>query len=378
MKSIIEIIQDQIDAASPILKKIAYLTPIPTRNLTGNIIKPSYDKRTISLLEKDVDAWQSSTKAALAACFVGNNEHKNSFDRTIIQNRCFFDAKEELEKEVKEGQRVLSSIIQELSLRGIIHEEDDQIKLLINKRPLVFISHRKTQYSFVKAFVELLENCGFTGDNLFCSSVPGFNIGLDQDVVETLRNKFVDYDIYVIYVLSTDYFESPYCLNEMGAAWVLQVQNSIIITHDMDESKIDGVVNKTKTRVSFKDTDLQLASRMIELRDKLLRFVNLPKVNDVNWVRYYDKFINEINQTNTLNKPLHASKTIEAQSLSRKDTSQILENAIYRLKEFTIADLQIETGMNKYYISSVLKRYINEGLIETTGNRVHMRYKLKV
>lgn len=81
----------------------------------------------------------------------------------------------------------------------------------------------------------------------------------------------------------------------MGAAWVLQVENSIIVTHDMNETVIDVVVNKTKTSVSFKDSDLQLKNRMAELRDKLLSFAILPKIEEVNWNRYYDRFISDVN-----------------------------------------------------------------------------------
>ena len=55
------------------------------------------------------------------------------------------------------------------------------------KKPLVFISHRGSQVGFVMALVSLFHNCGFTKENLFCSSVPGFNIDLDEDIIETLR-----------------------------------------------------------------------------------------------------------------------------------------------------------------------------------------------
>lgn len=180
-------------------------------------------------------------------------------------------------------------------LLNTIPPKTDSIR---KKKPLVFISHKSSQIQFVTALVTLLEKCGFTKENLFCSSVVGFQIGLDEDIVETLKAKFVDYDLYVVFVLSTDFFESAFCLNEMGAAWALQVQNSIIITRDMDESKIDGVVSKTKTRVSFKENNIQLKTRMIELRDKLLYFAGLTKVSDVNWVRYYDDFIRNVYQAN--------------------------------------------------------------------------------
>lgn len=202
----------------------------------------------------------------------------------------YYDAKAELEKEIKKGRNVLSAIIVEESLKMRPMTSLDAKP----KKPLVFISHRGTQTNFVSALVDLLEKCEFSKDNLFCSSVPGFNIALDDDTIDTLRSKFVDYRIYVIYVLTTDFFDSPYCLNEMGAAWVLQADYSIIVTKDMDESKIDGVLSKTRTRISFKDQREQLDARMIELRDKLLSFAELPKVDDVDWSRYYNIFLNHV------------------------------------------------------------------------------------
>ena len=242
------------------------------------------------------------------------------------------------------------------------------------KRPLVLISHRGT------AFVELLEKCGFKSDNLFCSSVPGFNIGLDEDIIETLRKKFVDYDLYVVYVFSTDFFESAYCLNEMGAAWVLQVEYSIIVTRDMDETVIDGVVNKTKTRVSFKDSDLQLKNRMVELRDKLLTFAGIPDVEEVNWNRYYDKFISDVNRiigNGAKNKTVASSNT--SMTFSTENPDVVVQKAIYRLGEFSIHELQDATGIQNYrFMMQKINAYVESGILEPIGDKVHRKYRLKV
>ncbi len=248
------------------------------------------------------------------------------------------------------------------------------------KRPLVFISHRGTQTPFVTAFVELLEKCGFKSENLFCSSVPGFNIGLDEDIIETLRKKFVDYDLYVVYVFSTDFFESAYCLNEMGAAWVLQVENSIIVTRDMDETVIDGVVNKTKTRVSFKDSDLQLKNRMVELRNKLLTFAGIPEVEEVNWNRYYDKFISDVKSINGngANNKTVASRNSSV-SFSTENPDDVVQKAIYRLGEFSIHELQDATGIQNYrFMMQKINAYVKSEVLEPIGDNVHRRYRLKV
>jgi len=248
------------------------------------------------------------------------------------------------------------------------------------KKPLVFISHRGSQVDFVTALVNLLNNCGFTKENLFCSSVPGFNIDLDEDIIETLRKKFVNYDIYVVYVFSTDFFDSAYCLNEMGAAWVLQVGYSIIVTTDMDESKIDGVVSKTRTCVSFKDNNLQVLSRMIQLRNKLLSFAGLPKVDETDWNRFYKIFSDQLKQIE--NKPI-VNKTQESQPEAKKyvlgNLDQEVNKAIYKLGEFSIKELQTELGFENYiYLAKMIQALVQRGVLIAESTRSHRRYRVKV
>ena len=287
-------------------------------------------------------------------------------------------------KEINEALAKLDSFIQRIGFRlkeGAIKEETaHQLKSDSGKTPMVFISHRSSQVQFVTALVELLEKCGFTSDNLFCSSVPGFNIGLDEDIIETLRKKFIHYNLYVIYVFSTDFFKSAYCLNEMGAAWALQVKNSIIVTRDMDETKIDGVVSKTKARVSFKETDLQLKTRMIELRDKLLSFANLPKVADVNWTRYYEKFITDTNIFPALEDKEKNSKANVTNGVASSidNPDNIVSNAVNRLGEFTMKELQEATGIHYRYLQQKIQNLVQEGTLEAIGNKVHRKYKLKI
>ena len=381
---VINAIQKQVDAASSILQKILFMRPIPERsNLSPDRQtsgKTRYDKTEVKLIEEEIDKWQHSTRAVLAACFPGDNEHKYAFERTIVSPRVYFDAKEELDKEVKEGRDVLSAIIEEVSLKMKLNpgtiSKDATTKT--GKRPLVFISHRGSQETFVTALVSLLERCGFTNENLFCSSVPGYNIGLDEDIIETLKKKFLDYDIYVVYVFSTDFFDSAYCLNEMGAAWVLQVDNSIIITRDMDESKIDGVVEKKKTRVSFKESDIKLQSRMIELRNKLTDFAGLNRVDEIDWLRYYPEFIEKLKSKEPQN-PHPTDRQIPSNPALTTTTESIdsfVNKAINKLDEFTIKDLEDETGIkDKGFLRRKIDAMVKTGELEAIGSTAHRKYR---
>ena len=255
--------------------------------------------------------------------------------------------------------------------------------MLIRKKcPLIFISHCGKQKAFVKALVELFESCGFSGDNMFCSSVPGFNIDEGEDIVDTLRKKFVDYNLYVIYVLSSEFFDSSYCMNEVGAAWVLQVANSIIETRDLDEAKIDGVISKTKNRISFKnDDDDILYDKMIELRNKILVFVGLGDVSESNWRRYYDNFQDKINKDIVIGisgKEMPKS-ALPGLIYTTESIDSIVKKAINKLDEFTIKELENETGINdKGFLREKIDFLVKSGKLEAIGTPARRKYRRKL
>lgn len=381
---VITAIQKQVDTASPIMKKIVSLNPAPARGYPGSegvtSGKIRYNKETVSIIEEELNKWQSNSRAILSACFPNKSDHKDAFDRSIVTTRMYYDAKEELKKELIEGLNVLNAAILEENMKMELQSTDTvSSSLKPEKKPLVFISHRGTQETFITALVNLLEHCGFSNENLFCSSVPGFNIGLGEDIIETLRDKFIEHDLYVVYVLSSDYFESAYCLNEMGAAWVLQVQYDIVATRTLDEKKIEGVISKTKTRISFKDSPLQLEDRMIQLRNKLLDFAGLPKIAEINWRRYYQAFLDQVN--NGVLEPhkisLQQEPTQPPISYNGEVPEEVINDAVNKLGEFTIRQLQDETGFKDYhYIAEKVHAMVLSGELEEAGPKSHRKYRM--
>ena len=345
--------------------------------------KVVYDEAAKKDFEAKYNRWNDKNKTIYRTSFtvaqsIYFHEYESHIWNSVWGQDSVKDTKDEIQRLINHLQGDIErSELMKCELTKVENEEEVNKK---KKSPLVFISHRGTQSQFVSALVDLLEKCGFKSDKLFCSSVPGFNIGLDEDIIETLRKKFVDYDLYVVYVFSTDFFGSAYCLNEMGAAWVLQVDNSIIITHDMDESVIDGVVNKTRTRVSFKETDIQLKNRMIELRDKLLSFAKIPAVREVDWNRYYDKFINDVNSiTSSRTNTVSSTSKITPTNLSVGNPDDIIHKAIYSIGEFTVRELQDATGIQNYhFLMQKINAYVMNGTLESIGDNVQRKYRLKV
>ena len=249
--------------------------------------------------------------------------------------------------------------------------------IMVKKKPLVFISHNSSQEPFVTDLVNLLEDCGFTPDNLFCSSVPDFNIGFNHDIVETLKSKFLDYELFVIFVLSTDFFQSAWCMNEVGAAWAMQADYSIIETKYLDENAIDGVINKTKTRVSFKASEQLLSARMIEMRDKLLDFAGLKRVSEVSWLRYYKKFITQINNRESELTVTTTSANEKSAFLATDDIDTVVQKAIDKLGEFTIKELQEVTGVSHRCLLNKINAMVLSGDLEAVGPKTRRRFMVK-
>lgn len=143
----------------------------------------------------------------------------------------------------------------------------------------VFISHASKDISAVKHIVELLELIGFDKSNLFCSSIEPYGIPTDEDIYEYLKTQLREFDSHVIFVLSKNYYSSPACLNEMGAAWVLSCDQTVMLLPGFSFSDIDGAINPRKIAIQFKAgmdaNDLyNLKSRISSFIDDMRKITN--------------------------------------------------------------------------------------------------------
>jgi hypothetical protein len=113
----------------------------------------------------------------------------------------------------------------------------------VKKSPLIFISHSSQDKAHVELIVKLLKDMGFGQDKVFCSSIPGYGIKLNEDIYYKLLSLFNEHDLYVIFVHSPNYYGSAVGLNEMGAAWVLKTSFCSFLLPGFDYSEMKGVVD---------------------------------------------------------------------------------------------------------------------------------------
>lgn len=82
--------------------------------------------------------------------------------------------------------------------------------------PVVFISHRSIDKDIADMVFDFLIRTGIPRENVFCSSLPGNDINekISTEVKTAIRSSVVN-----IAILSNDYYQSAYCLNEAGIMW---------------------------------------------------------------------------------------------------------------------------------------------------------------
>ena len=174
--------------------------------------------------------------------------------------------------------------------------EDKERKLCPSKPNKVFISHAGEDKDVIEKLVDLLSRIGLNSNNLFCSSIPGFMIRQGSgDIFEHLRSEFNDNNLFVIFMLSRNYYNSAACLNEMGAAWILQKQYQTILLPGFNFDDIKGAINPRN--ISFKLNDRYYRNAaMREFKDNVIDFLQLQEVNSSAWDYYRDQFFEEIDK----------------------------------------------------------------------------------
>lgn len=162
------------------------------------------------------------------------------------------------------------------------------------KKPMLFISHSSEDEAIASSLVTMLRTLGFNKKNLFCSSVPGYDIPEGEDIYDALATKFMEYDIYVILLLSKNYYDSVACLNEMVATWVLKARYSTIVCPGFTVPEIKGAVNPRKMAVVLGESK-RVNGKLNQLKDHLIEFFHLPEVeDDTIWENDRNEFLKSI------------------------------------------------------------------------------------
>ena len=204
---------------------------------------------------------------------------------------------------------------------------DRETKNLDNqKTPKIFISHAHADETAANLLVDLLHDMGIPNNNenplIFCSSTPGFDIPLRKRIYEYLKKEFENHNLYVIFLLSSNYYKRPACLNEMGATWITETKYCSVLLPGFTFSQFEGAADADAMSIALADDNAW--EGLNNLRKDLQKFMNFNSSHDNFWESRRLKFINAI-------KALPS-----AEEVIEKDSAQIrileLEEEVRNLK----------------------------------------------
>lgn len=248
--------------------------------------------------------------------------------------------------------------------------DNDKTKEVI-KSPKIFISHSSLDKNYVSDIVELLEDLGIREDQLFCSSIAGYGIPLDEDIYDYLKQQFQEYDLHIIFVLSDNYYKSPACLNEMGATWVLQKRYTTILLPGFDFKEVKGAIDPTKIAIKLDGDSLDVKEKLGQLKDSIVQEFSLTSISDIRWEKKRDGFISRINNNKCINHNI-SDEAIELLSTACANNDVIL-------KTWDLSGVHIQVNDRSFITSQKIEEVtrwenaLNELLIahfvEARGNK---------
>ena len=97
----------------------------------------------------------------------------------------------------------------------------------------IFISHSSANEDYGDALVELLRGSGIKDDKIIFTSNTAYGIPPGCNIFDWLKLQISE-NPFVIYLLSEEYYKSVACLNEMGAAWIVENEHVMIFTPGFD------------------------------------------------------------------------------------------------------------------------------------------------
>ena len=156
--------------------------------------------------------------------------------------------------------------------------------------PTIFISHCSKDSEFVNEVIEILETVGVDSNKIFCTSFDGYGIGLGDNFLDAIKDELSSNSL-VIFILSKNFYKSPVCLCEMGAAWVLSKNHIPILIPPLDYVDVKGVIPLSQ---GFK---IDEESKINLFKDKVEEFFSISSTMNITvWEKKRDKITSSIKE----------------------------------------------------------------------------------
>ena len=121
----------------------------------------------------------------------------------------------------------------------------------------LFISHSHEDKALANALITFITNgIGVEHNQIFCSSSPDKGVPLGFNFNDFILKELKDGEVQVIALITNNYFNSKYCLYELGASWGLTRNTIPILGPRMKHANMDGFLASTIAVSISKEEDI--------------------------------------------------------------------------------------------------------------------------
>jgi TIR domain len=290
----------------------------------------------------------------------------------------------------------------------------------------IFISHSSRNKFYGDKLVDLLRSVGVKENEIIFTSNAAYGIPVGQNIFNWLKSQIAE-NPFVIYLLSEEYYQSIACLNEMGAAWIIENKHAAIFTPNfnlsskefqsgvLDPREIGFYITDEERILSFLQLiseDFEISKSHIIISQSVKRFISEisnyktepikqavidtikkpekpivkeesktpqpPNVISANPTDLFSKFTNSITSKKLKEDELILLHYIIETGRFKLMTGWQEQNEINNIKEWEVIN-EVDSKLSKNY-SSILKRFELRGFTEVsavTGSNNPKEFKIR-
>lgn len=215
----------------------------------------------------------------------------------------------------------------------------------------IFISHSSKNKDYGNALVELLRGVGLKEDEVVFTSNNAYGIPIGQNIYNWLKSQITEKP-FVIYLLSKEYYASIACLNEMGAAWIIENEHAMLFTPNFDLSSKEfqnGAIDPKEIGFYIDDEE-----RLLSFIQHLDKYFSITK-NTIIINQKIKKYLQEISGIKeNKSKIIKVSETYNNLKSNDENLIKEIDKPITIIDESTNVQSQNTNGLFSKLISEVL------------------------